>query len=278
MYSVQCALYSGQCCAGVELSLGNNSRWPGSVLAGLGLDTGQYSPHIALHCQHCAICHTFIWYLSTISSHFTQYHFIVFFAHAHTERQTSFNSATSHILHILRNGEPSLQLRYDGVCSSARKWPCYHCYHHHHLTVCCRPGVRLQTIKQQSGVHHLIITPPPALSSAVSLVTVIKGWCHNSHNSHISHNTLVTNTPRLGRGCRLLTAEEERWPALMRTEQRPQEEGNYCSGGEAVSVSPSYPRGSPALYTPDPVPPGGTTHPPAAAGWCVAFPCAAWLA
>ena len=34
-----------QCCAGVELSLGNNSRWPGSVLAGLGLDTGQYSPH-----------------------------------------------------------------------------------------------------------------------------------------------------------------------------------------------------------------------------------------
>ena len=90
-------------------------------------------------------------------------------------------------------------------------------------------------MKQQSGVHHLIITPP-ALSSAVSLVTVIKGWCHNSHNSHISHNTLVTNTPRLGRGCRLLTAEEERWPALMRTEQRPQEEGNYCSGGEAVSV------------------------------------------
>ena len=111
-----------QCCAGVELSLGNNSRWPGSVLAGLGLDTGQYSPHIALHCQHCAICHTFIWYLSTISSHFTQYHFIVFFAHAHTERQTSFNSATSHILHILHNGKPSLQLRYDGVCSSARKW------------------------------------------------------------------------------------------------------------------------------------------------------------
>ena len=40
-----CTVYSGQCCAGVELSLGNNSRWPGSVLAGLGLDTGQYSPH-----------------------------------------------------------------------------------------------------------------------------------------------------------------------------------------------------------------------------------------
>ena len=103
-------------------------------------------------------------------------------------------------------------------------------------------------MKQQSGVHHLIITPAPALSSAVSLVTVTKGWCHNSHNSHISHNTLVTNTPRLGRGCRLLTAEEERWPALMRTEQRPQEEGNYCSGGQAVSVSPSYPIG-PLHYT-----------------------------
>ena len=80
-----------------------------------------------LHTSHyfvntAAICHTFKWYLSTISSHFTQYYFIVFFAHAHTERQTSFNSATSHILHILHNGEPSLQLRYDGVCSSARKW------------------------------------------------------------------------------------------------------------------------------------------------------------
>ena len=142
-----------------------------------------FSTHTHHIVNTAAICYTFIWYLSTISSHFTQYYFIVFFAHAHTERQTSFNSATSHILHILHNGEPSLQLRYDGVHSSARKWPCYHCYHHHHLSVCCRPGVRLQTMKQQSGVHHLIITPPPALSSAVSLVTVIKGWCHNSHNS-----------------------------------------------------------------------------------------------
>ena len=210
-----------QCCAGVELSLGNNSRWPGSVLAGLGLDTGQYSPHIALHCQHCAICHTFIWYLSTISSHFTQYYFIVFFAHAHTERQTSFNSATSHILHILRNGEPSVQLRYDGVCSRARKWPCYHCYQHHHLSVCCRPGVRLQTIKQQSGVHHLIITPPPALSSAVSLVTVIKGWCHNSHNIHPGHQHPEAG-PRVPapdcRGGEVASANEDRAAATGRGE------------------------------------------------------------
>ena len=81
-----------------------------------------FSTHTHHIVNTAAICYTFIWYLSTISSHFTQYYFIVFFAHAHTERQTSFNSATSHILHILRNGEPSVQLRYDGVCSSARKW------------------------------------------------------------------------------------------------------------------------------------------------------------
>ena len=98
------------------------------------------------------------------------------------------------------------------------------------------------TAEWRASSHH------HTTSTILSLVTVTKGWCHNSHNSHISHNTLVTNTPRLGRGCRLLTAaEEERWPALMRTEQRPQEEGNYCSGGEAVSVSPSYPRGSPCI-------------------------------
>ena len=89
----------------------------GRVLAGLGLDTGLYSPHHTAQCQHCLICHTFKWYLSTISSHFTQYHFIVFIAHAHTERQTSFNSATSHILHMLHNGGSSVQLRWDGVCS-----------------------------------------------------------------------------------------------------------------------------------------------------------------
>ena len=88
-------------------------------------------------------------------------------------------------------------------------------------------------MKQQSVVHRITIITIITLrrgnlaqSSAGSLVTGIKGWCHNSHN------TLVTHTPRLGRGCRLLiAAEEERWPALMRREQRTQEEGNYSSGG-----------------------------------------------
>ena len=161
----------------------------GRVLAGLGLDTGLYSPpphHTTAQCQHCLICHTFKWYLSTISSHFTQYHFIVFIAHAHTERQTSFNSATSHILHMLHNGGPSVQLRCDGVCSE--EVACYHCYQHHHLSVCCSPGVRQQTMKQQSGVHRIttitIITPrrgtlhspQQAASSRVSRVGVTIPW------------------------------------------------------------------------------------------------------
>ena len=128
--------------------------WPGWAW------TRGYILHTSHHCtvSTLVICHTFKWYLSTISSHFTQYYFIVFIAHAHTERQTSFNSATSHILHMLHNGGPSVQLRCDGVCSEeviivisiiisvsaaagcqtanneTAKWRASYHHHHHHQT------------------------------------------------------------------------------------------------------------------------------------------------
>ena len=224
-------------------------------MAGLGLDTGQYSPHTHITLSTLPPFVTLLYGIYQQYLHIS--HSIISLSSSHTRTQRdkqvsirqqvifciSYITASRHCSSDMMGSTAVrgsgrviivitiiISVSAAGRVSDCRQW--------NSRVACIISSSHHQHYPQQSASSRL-----PRVG--VTIVTIVS---HNSNNSHNSHNTLVTNTPRLGRGCRLLTAEEERWPALMRTEQRPQEEGNYCSGGEAVSVSPSYPIG-PLHYT-----------------------------